>query len=80
MSYTVSKAIGEYPKAEEDGLVTRLAKALVLTELLTKEYQEIRNKSLMLGADWSSTLESLLAHMEIDLDWLRRETKKLMGG
>lgn len=72
--------IGVYPQQQEDDLVMRLKRSVHVAGALSRELKEIRNQSLMLGVEWSSSLESLLAHMEIDLDWLGAEVKKLMGG
>lgn len=71
---------GVYPQHREDDLVMRLKRSVHVAGALSRELKEIRNQSLMLGVEWSSSLESLLAHMEIDLDWLGAEVKKLMGG
>jgi hypothetical protein len=57
-----------------------MEKAVVLSEILLKETNEIRNASISLGLKWGAPLESLLAHLEIDLRYLGGEIKKMTGG
>lgn len=71
--------MGSFPQTEYDQMVAKFQQTLALTAIVTKNLREIRHDSLMLGVEWSSNVESLLAHLEIDLDWLQREFKKIRG-
>lgn len=65
--------------SNEADLVDRLGKALALAKIVEQEFKSIRLRSLMIGADWGSTTESLLAHLELDLDWLQKEFGRIWG-
>lgn len=75
----MSKLMGSFPIERYDQLLNKFQQTLALTEVVKNNYQEIRRESLTLGAEWSSNVESLLAHLEIDLDWLQKEFKQIRG-
>lgn len=68
-----------YHVVKADNLVDRMSKALALAKVVEEEFKEIRRESLMIGVEWSSSVESLLAHLELDLDWLRKEFSQVRG-
>ena len=64
---------------ETNKLVDKMNKALALAKVVESEFKEIRRESLMLGVEWSSNVESLLAHLELDLHWLQKEFQRSRG-
>jgi hypothetical protein len=64
---------------KEIDLLNRLTRAVALSATLQAEFQTLRNISLSLGISWGGPLESLLAHMEIDLKYLGAEIKEMTG-
>lgn len=66
------------PTKEVD-LLERLNRAVALSEVLEKEFGTIRSISLSLGISWGAPLESLLAHLAIDLRYLGAEIKEMTG-
>lgn len=75
----MSELVGRYPREREASLIERLQQTLALAAVVRDNFRSIRGESLMIGAEWSPTIESLLAHMEIDLDWLQKEFKQIGG-
>jgi hypothetical protein len=71
--------VARFPQAEADNLVERLRHTLALAAVVHENFRQIRGESLSIGVEWSSTVESLLAHMEIDLSWLQKEFKQIGG-
>jgi hypothetical protein len=72
-------ATARFPQHEEDDLIGKLKRNIALMNLLEKDFKQIRGASLMLGVEWGATLESLLAHLEIDLRYIEAEVKKITG-
>lgn len=71
--------VGAFPAQRYDKLLLKFQQTLALTKVVKNSFQEIRRESLALGVEWSSNVESLLAHLEIDLDWLQKEFKQIRG-
>jgi len=67
----------KYDQAADDNLVERLGKALALAKVLQAEFNAIRRHTLWVK--WGATTESLLAHLEIDLQYLQQEFEQIRG-
>ncbi len=72
-------AVGRFPEERAEALLEKFQQSLALAAVVSTNLKEVRVESLMLGIEWSSNVESLLAHLEIDLDWLQKEFKQIRG-
>jgi hypothetical protein len=66
------------PTAEKD-LLIRLEKALILSGLLADEIRFLNNVSRKYYSSWGTDLESLLAHLSIDLSYIKAALKRVLG-
>lgn len=63
----------------EEEVLGRLERAIAMSKVVVEEYKTVRLRILMLGIECPSSVESLLAHIEIDLDFLSKEFKQIRG-
>lgn len=66
-----------YDQAADDDLVERLRKNIALARVVQAEFNAIRRHTLWVR--WGATTESLLAHLEIDLQYLQQEFEQIRG-
>jgi hypothetical protein len=59
-------------------LIDRMQRAVALTEVLEKEVREISNVMAGLGLTSEGTLDSLAAHLCIDLQYIGAELKRTL--
>lgn len=60
-------------------LLQRLEGAHMMATALAEEFTIIRNTANALGIPWSRSLESMIAHLSIDLNYLRAEIEDMRG-
>lgn len=66
------------PTKEADILI-RLEKALLLSGLLSDEIRFLNNLATSFSFSWGHEIESLLAHLSIDLSYIKAALKRLTG-
>lgn len=61
-------------------LIARIKGAYALTQSLAQEFHFINNSMMSLGIPRSRSFESMVAHLNIDLNYLRAELEEMQGG
>lgn len=68
------------PDAAAANLVERMQDSIMLLESMENDVMTINNDANALGIPWSPNVESLLAHLSIDLRYLRAELSRILNG